>query len=65
MGFGSHAKDTGMGILGSAGHSRREGSHPRIACRSKNRDRKVLDKHMTFLVKGQSINKPVKSALRS
>lgn len=42
VGFGSHTKDMGVGILSSAGHSRREGSHPSIACRSNNRGRNVL-----------------------
>lgn len=42
MGFGLHAKDMGVGIVGSARQSRREGSHPSIACRSKNRSRKIL-----------------------
>lgn len=42
MGFGSHAKDMGMGMLGSDEHSRTKVSHPSIACRSKNRGRKVL-----------------------
>lgn len=65
MGFGSHAKDMGMGILGSAGHSRREGSHPSIACRSKNQRQASFHKLMTFLVKGLSINKSMKSALCS